>query len=100
MHPKIIEAPTTFTGRDIACIKIHFHLILTVSKLHCCTIMSFVDIFVDILDSLDRSNALDIDMTAVLPDKPFAVWYNPAVINHMTAMLKLCSSVTATKNRL
>src|SRR6266498_2725934 len=67
-------------------------------KLHGCMIMPFVDMFVDVLDGLDRRNALHIYMAVVLPDKPFAVWNNPVIITHMTTMLILCSSITATKN--
>jgi len=44
----------------------------------------FVDVFVDVLDGLDRRNALHTYMTAVLPDKPLAL---------QDAHIKLSSSV-------
>jgi hypothetical protein len=84
MHPKVIKVPATLTGVE----------------LHCCMIMAFVDIFIDVLNGFDRRNALNIDMTAVLPDKPFAVWYDPAIVDHLTMVFILCSSITMTKNRV
>ncbi len=98
MHPEVIKSPTTLTGRNIAGVKIQFHLILTISKLHSCLIVPFVDIFVYILDCLYRGDAFHIDVAMVLPDQPSAVWYNLAIINHMSTMLIWCSSITVTKN--
>ena len=68
MHSKVTNAPSLLTKRDIAGIEIHLHLILAIFKLHGHEIMPFVDVFVDVLDGLDRRNALHIYMTAVLPD--------------------------------
>jgi hypothetical protein len=68
MHPKVEDSPTTLTGRNIASIEVQFHLVFTVAKLHCCTVMTLVDIFVDVFDSFDGGNALDIDMTAIFPN--------------------------------
>jgi len=65
MHPEVIKSPTTLTGRNIAGIKIQFHLILTISKLCGCSIMPFVDIFVYVLDCLYRGDAFHIDVAAV-----------------------------------
>jgi len=77
MHPEVAKAPTSLAGRNIAGINIQFHLVLAIAKLHSCTVMPFVHIFVNVLDGLDRGNAFHIDMAAVIPDKPFGVWYNP-----------------------
>jgi hypothetical protein len=62
MHPKVIKPPTSLTGRNIACVKIQLYFIFAVVELHSCTIVPLVDVFVDVLDCLDRRNALDIDV--------------------------------------
>jgi hypothetical protein len=61
--------PQSFTAADITCIQILLDLISASAKLHSGAIMALVHIFVDVLDSLDRSNRLHIDMAPVLPDK-------------------------------
>ena len=43
--------------------------------------MTFIDILVDILDGLDRSNGLHIDVTVIFPQKPWAIENHPAVVN-------------------
>jgi hypothetical protein len=45
--------------------KIQLYFIFTVVELHGGAIMPLVDVFVDVLDCLDRRNALDIDVTVV-----------------------------------
>jgi hypothetical protein len=64
----------------ISCIQIELDFILAGAKLHSSPIMTFVDVFINIFDSLDRSNRLHIDMTLVFPEQPCTVWYNPTVV--------------------
>jgi len=77
---EVKNAPSPLTQRDIGGIEIQFYLILAISKLHGHAIVPFVDVFVDVLDGLDRRNALHIYMTVVLPDRPSTVWNNPAIL--------------------
>jgi len=42
--------------------------------------MTFINILVDILDGLDRCNGLDINMAAIFPQQPRAVWDYLAVV--------------------
>src|SRR6266850_3899137 len=57
-------------------------------------IMALVHIFVDVLDSLDRSNRLHIDMAPVLPDKIWGVANHPLIVNLPALDFKNLACVT------
>ena len=46
-------------------------------------VMALVDVFVDVLDSLDRTDTLHVDMAPVLPEQKDAEWNNSAIIDHL-----------------
>jgi hypothetical protein len=69
LHIKHIELPESLIATDVACIQVLLYLITTSAKLHGGVVMALIHILVDVLDCLDRSNRLDIDMAPVLPDK-------------------------------
>ena len=95
MHAKIEEAPNTLTSRNVASIEVLFDFIIASPKLHCNVIMAFVHIFVDILDSFDRGNGLDIDMVMVLPDKIGRVCDDPMIVDLLSPNVMCVSSVPA-----
>jgi hypothetical protein len=61
MHLILHQPSKGFALRDVACIQIELDLILTISKLHDGTVVTLVDIFIDVLDPSDGANALYID---------------------------------------
>ena len=65
------------------CIHIELNLILTLAKLHGGTVMALVDIFVDVLDPLDRSNTLYVDMASVLPEQKDAEWNDKMIVDFL-----------------
>ena len=95
IHLKVVYLPVSLTGRDIACIKILLDFIRALTKLHGDSVMTLIDILVDILDSLDRSNGLNINVMLVLFDQVFAVANNPTVVNLFASDFMHGASVTA-----
>ena len=81
LHGKEIEAPMSLTASDVARIQVLLHLILAPAKLHGSPVMSLVHILVDVLDGLDRSNGLHIDVTAIPPNQIPGVTDHPSVVN-------------------
>jgi hypothetical protein len=61
--------------------------------------LSFVNVPVDILDSLDGSNALNIDVTLIFPEQIVAVGNHPAIVNllafNLSSMACISGSCTA-----
>lgn len=47
--------------------------------------MAFVDVFVDVLDGLNSTTNLDINMSVIFQQEKWAVWHNPAVIGPLFA---------------
>ena len=92
---KLQESPYSFTGRDIAGIQVELDLIFTCTKLHSCAIVTLVDVFVNVLDSLDRKDAFHVDVTSILPEPEAWIGNNPTIIDLMTSNLILLSSVTS-----
>jgi hypothetical protein len=81
MHLISHQTPKGLALRDIACIQIELDLILTLAKLHSGMVMALVDILVDVLDAPDGTDALDIDMTLILPEQKYAEWNNKMIID-------------------
>ena len=44
-------------------------------------VMALVDIFVDVLDPLDRPNTLYVDMASVLPEQKDAEWNDKTIVD-------------------
>jgi hypothetical protein len=56
--------------------------------------MALVHIFVNVLDSLDRSNRLHIDMAPILPDEIWGVANHPLIVDLSALNLKNLACVT------
>jgi len=56
--------------------------------------MALVDVFEDVLDSLDRANGFNIDVAALLVDEICAVGDNPLIIDLLSPDLMCLASVT------
>ena len=95
LHMEIENMPNTLTGRDILRIKIELNIILTATKLHYSVIMALVDMIVDVFDSFDWCNGLNIDMAAIFPNEIITMCNYPQIINLMTSDLKSLASVTS-----
>jgi hypothetical protein len=67
------------------------------AKLHGGAVMALVDILVDVLDSLDRTDGLHIDMTPVLPDKILVVTDDPSVVNLISVVLASVNGLPSVK---
>ena len=59
--------------------------------------MTFVDVFVNILDGLDGEDALHVDMAMELLEPEAWIWNNPSIVNLMTSNHKCLSSVTSSE---
>jgi hypothetical protein len=81
MHLKKVETPNGLTGRDVSSIQVLLDLIVTGAKLHGGAVMALVHILVDVLDSFDRGDGLDVNVAAVLPDEIPGVADDPAIVN-------------------
>ena len=81
MHPISHQPPKGLTLRNIVCIQIELDLILTCAKLHGGMIVALADIFVDILDPLDRPNTLYVDIASVLSEQKDAEWNDKTIVN-------------------
>ena len=81
MHLISHQPPKGLALRDIVCIQIELDFILTLVKLHGGTVMALVDVFVNVLDSLDQTNTLHVDIAPVLPEQNNAEWNNTAIID-------------------
>ena len=46
-------------------------------------VVALVDIFVDVLDPLDRPNTLYIDMASVLPEQKDAEWNDKTIVDFL-----------------
>jgi hypothetical protein len=98
VHLEGINTPKGLTLSNITCIQILFDLILAGAELHSGAIMALVDVFVDVLDGLDRCDPLDIDVAAVLPDEIRRIRNHPTVVYLLSSNLKGPSSITTTEN--
>ena len=67
MHAKFHDVSTALHRANVASIKIllDFITVLFVKNLKGCSVMTLVDVLVDILDSIHRGTYLDIDMAVV-----------------------------------
>jgi len=67
MHRKFKYMPTALYGRDVASIHIFLDLINGSLTLSCdfksCTVMTFIDVFVNVFDGFNRCTNLNIDVT-------------------------------------
>jgi hypothetical protein len=59
--------------------------------------MTLVDIFVNVLDGLDRKDALHVDMAAELPEPEAWMGNDPSIVDLMTSNLKSLPSVTSSE---
>src|ERR1700733_5628350 len=57
--------------------------------------MALVDIFENVLDSLDRGNRLDVNVASILPDEIFVVANHPSVVDMISSNLSDLTSVRA-----
>jgi hypothetical protein len=87
LHVKEIEAPMSLTAANVAHIKVKLHFICASAKLHGGPVMALVHILVDVLNSLDRGNRLNVNMAAILPDEIFRVADNPLIVNLLSSDL-------------
>ena len=69
-------------------IQVLLDLIQTCAEFHGSGVMAFVDVLVNVLDSLDECNPLEIDVTAVFPDEVRAVRHYPVVVNILSIDLE------------
>src|SRR5271170_6888237 len=81
MHGKLKKTPKSFTGSNPTYIQIQLDLILASSKLHSGSIMSFVDVLVNIFDGLHRIYRFHINVTSVSPKKIRVVRNHPSVVH-------------------
>src|SRR6266850_2615936 len=66
MHIEFKNAPTGFSSRNISGIQIFFDLIsILIRYLQSCSVMTLVDVFVNVFNCLNRSTNLHIDMAIV-----------------------------------
>ena len=65
---------------NIVGIQVLLDLIQTCAKLHSSAIMALINVLVNVLDSLDGCNLLEIDVTAIFPDEVRAVQHYPAIV--------------------
>ena len=66
MHCEFVDVPTGFNRSNVMCIKILLDLIpVLIENLKGGSVMTLVDILVDVLDSLDRGTDLNIDVAVV-----------------------------------
>ena len=93
LHGKHVHAPVSFRAANIACIQVLLYLICASTKFHGDPIMALVHILVDVLDGLDRSNRLHIDVAPVLPDQVLGVTNHPAIISLPPSNLNSPASV-------
>jgi hypothetical protein len=56
-------------------------------------IMALVHILIDVLDSLDRSNRLHIDMAPIPPDEIWGVADDPLIVDLPSLNLQILASV-------
>ena len=62
--------------------------------------MALVDIFVDVLDPLDRSNTLYVDMATVLPEQKDAKWNDKTIVDLLATGKSVCLSSITTAEAL
>jgi hypothetical protein len=95
LHVKHKKMPYSLWAANVPRIQILLDLIPACAKLHGGAIVALIHIFVDVLDSLDRSNRLHINVTPVLPDEIRGVTDDPLVVDLPALDLKILHNVAA-----
>jgi len=88
VHVKLKDVPTGLDRTNIAGIYVILDLI-HISNLDSGTVRALVDVLVDVLDSLDRSADLDIDVAVILGKEPRVVGNNILVGEDMELAMAL-----------